>query len=48
MSTKLKKIWDEEESSCTGGRKAPFQESRHIVLDGVSSNNERLGVAGPI
>ena len=48
MSAKLKKIRDEEESSCAGSGKAPFQESPHIVLDAVSSNYEWLGLTGPI
>ncbi len=48
MSAKLKEIWDEEESSRATGREAPFQDSGDIVVDAMSSNNERLGFAGPI
>ena len=48
MSGELKEIWDEEESSRASGREAPFQDSSDIVVDAMSSNNERLGFAGPI
>ncbi len=48
MSTELKEIWDEEESARAGSGKAPFQESRYIVLDVVAGNNEWLGLTGPI